>query len=222
MTTLPDTARRALLLSAAAAPLLAHTQTQAQAAAQAPQAQQTVSLRDFTHDPLLPALGNPQGDVTIVKFFDYQCAYCKRGHVALQKLLAQDPKVRVVMRDLFVYGETSRQAARLALASAEQGKYVQVVHALMEHSGRLNEDRVNKVLRAQGVDTDAAQQWVKKNQTKVDALFARNQQLARMLEFRGTPSYLIGRFRVPGAVTLEQMQDALAQSRAGGPVAPKS
>lgn len=211
--------RRTLLRAGAAisvmAPALALL---APATAQAQSGQPTqLSLRDITHDPLLPALGNAEGDITIVKFFDYQCAYCKRGHVSLKALLEKDPKVRVVMRDLFVYGETSRMAARLALASAPQGKYAQVVHALLGHSGRLSEERTYKVLKEQDVDLDAAKQWVTDNSSRIEALFTRNQQLARVLGFRGTPSYLIGHLTVPGGISLEQMEKALAQARAEMP-----
>lgn len=177
------------------------------------QVQSDEHLREITHDVALPALGNARGDVTVVKFFDYQCAYCKRSWHDAQALLKSDPGVRLVMRDLFVYGESSRYAARLALAAARQGKYAEVVDGLLTHSGRLNEDKVHAVLTERGVDLPAAQAWVRENDDRLQALFARNQRLAQSLGFRGTPSYLIGRRRAPGAVSLDVMQLLVAEAR---------
>ncbi|MDO5624259.1 MAG: DsbA family protein [Pseudomonadota bacterium] len=177
-------------------------------------AQSADALREITHDVALPALGNAKGDVTIVKFFDYQCAYCKRSYPDVKALLAEDPKLRLVMRDLFVYGDSSRHAARLALAAARQGKYADAVDALMTHSGRLNEARTEAALAARGVDMAAAKAWVAENDDRLQALFARNQRFARTLGFRGTPSYLIGRTAAPGAISRDQMRELIAQARA--------
>ncbi|RRD56108.1 DsbA family protein [Comamonadaceae bacterium OH2545_COT-014] len=204
--------RRALMSAAAAATaaacLPAHVQAQAQPAPL------SSGLRDITHDVALPALGAAQGDVTIVKFFDYQCSYCKRSYPELKALLAEDPKLRLVMRDLFVYGESSRHAARLVLAAARQGKYADAVDALMTHPGRLNEARVDAALSARGVDMAAAKAWVERHSERLQALFERNQRFARALGFRGTPSYLIGRTAAPGAIRPAQMRELVAQARA--------
>lgn len=177
------------------------------------QAQESISLREITHDVALPALGNAKGDVTMVEFFDYQCAYCRRVYPNVKAALAADPQLRLVKRDLFVYGESSRYAARLALAAARQGKYADAVDALMTHSGRLNESRVDAALAARGVDVAAAKAWVGQNEDRLQALFARNQRAAQALGFRGTPSFLIGRARAPGAISTEQITELVQRAR---------
>lgn len=209
----PPLSRRALLLAGAAWPFIPATAQNAPSPSAQGAQPQRLSLRELTHDALLPTLGNPQGDVTIVKFSDFQCAYCKRSYTNLQALLEQDAKLRVVIRDLFVYGESSRHAARMALASAQQGRYAQVVKALFSHSGRLNEERVEALLTAQGVNVPAANQWVASQRDRLDALFDRNVELARTLGFRGTPSYVIGRVTVPGGIPQEKMRELVAQAR---------
>lgn len=202
---LAPASRRQALGLAAAAPLLGLPALAG--------AQEALTLRDVTHDRALPALGNPKGDVTLVKFFDYQCIYCKRGYPQLQELLKTDPNLRVVLRDLFVYGEDSRYAARLALAAARQDRYAQAVHALLSHSGRLNTERTDAALAAAGVKLDTAKAWVSDNHDRLDALFMRNLRAAQALGFRGTPSYLIGNTPVPGGISLAQMRDIIAQTR---------
>ena len=91
-------------------------------------------------DPDSPIAGNPDGDVTIVEFSDYQCPYCKRAHAAVKSVVAADGKVKLVYKDLPILGEPSRIAALAALASRAQGKHLALHDALMEFSGKLDRD----------------------------------------------------------------------------------
>jgi protein-disulfide isomerase len=89
-------------------------------------------------DPESPIVGNPNGDVTIVEFSDYQCPYCKRAHTAVKSVLAADSKVKLVFKDLPILGEPSRIAAFAALAARAQNKHLAFHDALMESNGKLD------------------------------------------------------------------------------------
>src|SRR5438045_5683923 len=99
-------------------------------------------LRDRRHevfdDPATPVGGNPQGDVTIVEFFDYRCPYCKQVHPAIQKLLDQDQKLRFVYKEFPVLGEQSDIAAHAALAARLQGKYEAFHNAMMAYKRQIS------------------------------------------------------------------------------------
>ena len=94
------------------------------------------SRRDvLERDPNAPVLGNVDGDVTIVEFFDYNCPYCKRVKPEIQALMAADPDIRLVYRELPILGEGSVFAARAALAARNQGKYEEFHWAMMGLQG---------------------------------------------------------------------------------------
>src|SRR4051812_21426520 len=99
-----------------------------------------VDANDVTHDMILndpdaPVAGNPDGDLTIVDFFDYNCPYCKKAATSLEKLARTDGNIRLVYKDWPILHETSLVGARLALAARYQGQYLAVHHALMEIPG---------------------------------------------------------------------------------------
>src|SRR5947209_1900559 len=115
-------------------------------------------LRDRRHevfdDPATPVGGNPQGDVTIVEFFDYRCPYCKQVHPAIQKLLDQDRKLRFVYKEFPVLGEQSDLAAHAALAARLQGRYEPFHSAMMAAKGQINEEAVYRIAGSIGLDVD--------------------------------------------------------------------
>ena len=106
------------------------------------------------HDPYSYVGGNPQGDVTLVEFFDYQCGYCKRVHPTVQKLLKEDGNIRFVYKEFPILGPASVFAGRAAIASITQGKYLVFHNAMMALKGPLSERRVIKTARAVGLDTN--------------------------------------------------------------------
>ena len=93
-------------------------------------------------DPDSPIGGNPNGDVTIVEFNDYQCPYCKRAYQAVKSVVGSDNKVKIVYKDIPILGEASKIAALAALASMKQGKHGPLHNALMEHTGKLDRDKI--------------------------------------------------------------------------------
>ena len=164
-------------------------------------------------DPDIPVAGNPQGDVTIVEYFDYNCPYCRKLEPELRQVVQDDGKVKLVYKDWPVLGPLSITAARLALATRYQDKYVAAHDALMSSASRLTEPRVRELLAEAGIDVDRAAKDLETNAKAVDAILARNNDQATAFGFRGTPSFIIGKFRVPGALTMAQFDQAIADAR---------
>jgi len=121
---------------------------QAETAAQVLSSQREV----LEQDPNAPVLGNPDGDVTIVEFFDYNCPYCRRVKPEMEALLAADPNVRVVYREWPILGDGSVFAAKAALAARNQGKYVEFHWAMMEMNGRADEATVMRTAEQIGLN----------------------------------------------------------------------
>lgn len=161
-----------------------------------------------------PVLGNPDGDVTIVEYFDYQCPYCRKVAPVLAQVMREDPKLRVVLKDWPILGAPSRYAARLVLAARFQGKYQAAYEALIGRAGRLTEAGADEALAAAGVDLARAKADLDANKNRIDALLRRNDLQAQAFGFRGTPAFIVGTFRVPSALTAEQFKQAIADARA--------
>lgn len=97
---------------------------------------------DVLYDPDNPVLGNPQGSLTIVEYFDYQCPFCKRDHVLMTDMVAQDGDIRLVMKDWPIFGAPSVLASQLVLGAASMGDYALAHAALMATEGRLSETQI--------------------------------------------------------------------------------
>jgi protein-disulfide isomerase len=164
-------------------------------------------------DPEIPAAGNADGDITIVEYFDYNCPYCRKVEPELRQVVQDDGKVRLVYKDWPVLGPVSTAAARLALAAKYQDKYVAAHDALMGSASRLTEPRIRELLAGAGIDVDRAAKDLETNAKAIDAILARNNDQATAFGFKGTPSFIIGKFRVPGALTMAQFDQAIADAR---------
>lgn len=162
-------------------------------------------------DPNAPVIGNPDGDVTVVEFFDYNCPYCKRAAPIVKGVIAGDGNVRVVYREWPILGEGSVFAARAALAARNQGKYEEFHWALMGLNGRANEASVMKAARELGLDEDKLRADM--NAPEVDAHIQVSMDLARGLGFTGTPSFVIGDALAPGLIEQAQMEQLISTVR---------
>ena len=98
------------------------------AAEQSVQQQKAISKNAdaIFRSPVTPVAGNPNGDVSVVEFFDYNCPYCRRALPDVLKLINQDGKVRLVLKELPILSDDSVAAAKLALAANKQGKYFEM------------------------------------------------------------------------------------------------
>jgi protein-disulfide isomerase len=164
-------------------------------------------------DPEIPVAGNAAGDITIVEYFDYQCPYCRKVEPELRQVVQDDGKVRLVLKDWPILGPMSVTAARMALASRYQDKFIQAHDAMIAVNSKLTEPRIREVLAAAGINVDRLDRDLAGNVSAIDAVLARNNDQAIAFDFRGTPSFIVGKFRVPGVLTMEQFGQAIADAR---------
>src|SRR5258708_11754534 len=111
-------------------------------------------LDSLANNPGSPVMANPQGDITIVEFFDYTCPYCKAAEPRLMRLADGDKRVKLVMKEFPILTKASMIASRMALAAAKQGKYRPFHLALMRRDGVLDEAGILET--AQGIGLDVA------------------------------------------------------------------
>jgi protein-disulfide isomerase len=165
------------------------------------------------HDPDNPVLGNPDGDISIVEWFDFNCPYCRKLEPELRQVVQDDGKVRLVLKDWPILGPVSVVAARVALACKYQGKYDKAHDAMMGVSSKLTEPRIYELIAGAGVDVDRAKQDLAANAKAIDGVLARNNETAEGLGFQGTPSFIVGKFRVPGVLTMDQFAQVITDAR---------
>jgi protein-disulfide isomerase len=164
-------------------------------------------------DPEIPAAGNVDGDITIVEYFDYQCPYCRKIEPELRQVVQDDGKVRLVLKDWPILGPVSVTAARMALASKFQDKYIGAHEALIGVNSKLTEPRLRELLAGAGIDVDRLDRDLVTNAKAIDAILARNGDQAKAFGFKGTPSFIVGKFRVPGILTMAQFDQVIADAR---------
>jgi protein-disulfide isomerase len=174
------------------------------------------NAKELYRHPDAPIAGNPDGDITIVEFFDYNCGYCKRGFHNVLKLIETDPKVRVVFKELPILSKDSEEAAKIALAARAQGKYWEMHRALIESKGRVTE--AFALDQAKKLGLDVAKLKVDKDGEPVKAELARVEALARKMNINGTPHFLVGNEGIGGAPEdlLELLTSKVAQLRKEG------
>ncbi|WP_166434135.1 DsbA family protein [Roseovarius spongiae] len=181
--------------------------TQAEAAADVLKNQRQLLERD----PNAPVLGNPEGDVTVVEFFDYNCPYCKRAMSEVQGLLDADQDVRLVYREWPILSEGSVFAAKAALAAREQGKYEEFHWALMGMEERAEEASVMRLAEEIGLDIE--QLRTDMDAPEVQEHIDESMRLSQALGFNGTPSFVIGDDLVPGFVEQDQLEALVDKTR---------
>lgn len=176
------------------------------------QARTLAEQRDLIeNDPNAPVLGNEDGDVTVVVFFDYNCPYCRRAKPEIEALLEKDPNVRLVAREWPVLGDDSVFAARAALAARAQGRYEDFHWALMGMDGRAEEAAIMEVAEEIGITSEQLRYDM--TAPEIDAHIATSMRLTQALGFRGTPSFVIGDVLVPGLVDAARLKELVEGAR---------
>ena len=150
-------------------------------------------------------IGNPDADVTLVEFYDYNCGYCRAALPTIEKLVAQDRNLRVVFRELPVLAPSSRIAARAALAAAKQGKF-KAFHDALYAAGPVSDATIRTAAQATGVDLSAVP-------SDADEAIANNLRIAERLGINGTPSWVVGDQVLTGALPIERLKEAIAAAR---------
>jgi protein-disulfide isomerase len=134
--------------------------------------------------------GNPQGDVSVVAFLDYNCPYCRQGAPDLARLIETDGKVRLVLKELPVLGKDSEEVARIALAAAAQGKYFELHQRLFAEPGRATRAKALRIAGELGLDVGGLERDM--DDPAITAALLENTRLARDIGVRGVPFYLVG------------------------------
>ncbi len=164
-------------------------------------------------DPDIPVAGNAGGNISIVEYFDYQCPYCRKVEPELRQVVHEDGKVRLVWKDWPILGPMSVTAARMAQASKYQDKFVEAHDALIAINAKLTEPKIREALAGGGVDIDRLDRDLASNESAITTTLARNNDQATAFEFRGTPAFIVGKFRVPGVLTMAQFTQVIADAR---------
>jgi protein-disulfide isomerase len=167
------------------------------------------------NSPRQVVLGNPQGDVTFVEFFDYNCGYCKKAMSDMIELMGKDPKLKVVLKEFPVLGQGSVEAAQVAVAVRMQDKggkkYLEFHQKLLGGRGQADKAKALAVAKEIGLDMARIEKDLKSDE--VTASIAENMKLAEALGLNGTPSYVIGNDVVVGAVGLTALGDKIKAAR---------
>jgi protein-disulfide isomerase len=161
--------------------------------------------------PATLVLGNPEGDVTIIEFFDYTCPFCKAAEPRLQQLLSNDKNVRLVVKEFPILEPVSLFAAKAALASARQGKYAPFHRKMMDFRGQLTEELVFDLAKEAGIDTGRLKIDMQTIEI-ADAIIA-NFNLARALRIFDTPTFIIGNHVVTEPSSTLDFAKAVAAAR---------
>lgn len=161
--------------------------------------------------------GNPNGDVTIVEFTDYNCGYCRRSMVDVLKLIESDKNVRVVLKEAPIFGrEPSEEAARVALATRKQNKYMEFHVAMFTAPGPADKAKALRVAKELGLDMEQLEKDIESDEVK--AALDENIELTKELGIEGTPFFLVGDRVLPGGPDNLQdvLKDMVAEVRKNG------
>ena len=176
-------------------------------------AQDAPTPQDVFFDPDNSVLGNPNGDVSIAEYFDFQCPYCKRDFPMVRKVVREDGHLRLVMKDWPIFGDVSLHASRMALAAKSLGQGEAVIDTLMATKGRLTQPAVDAILAHAGFDVAAFNAAYEKQKTAIDAVIARNGAEADAFGFPGTPAYVVGLTFYPGILSEDALKAAITRAR---------
>jgi protein-disulfide isomerase len=173
-----------------------------------PLKQQNLILKD----PGAAVLGAKDPKVTVVEYFDYNCPYCRKLAPSIHALVESDHTIAVVFKDWPIFGGISVYAARCALASQWQGKYLAAHDALISAPRLSQETEVDETLRKAGINLSELKKTLAENSAKIDSILARNNAEAHSLGMRGTPGLLVGRDVSTDVADLAALQTAVAQA----------
>jgi protein-disulfide isomerase len=157
--------------------------------------------------------GAKDGDVVLVEFFDYACAYCRKSNADVDRLLREDPKLKMVWREWPVLGPDSEAAAQVSLTAAKQGRF-KPFHDRMFALGRPTSVTIAQAQQALGIPAASVDQVRASGAARTE--LGRNYELARALNASGTPTFVVGDQVLQGAVGYDRLKAAIAEARAGG------
>ena len=177
------------------------------------EAQKVVQARagEIFRDTASPTSGNPNGDVSLVEFFDYNCPYCRAMAPVMTKAEEDDPQLRVVYKEFPILGPNSTFAAKAALAALRQGKYVAFHRALYQVRGSVDPNKAMEVAATLGLDVARLKSDME--DPAIQAAIDKNLALAQALRINGTPGFVIGDQILRGATDLKTLQAWIRTAR---------
>jgi len=158
--------------------------------------------------------GNPDGDVTLIEFFDYNCGFCRRSMDDLMTLIKTDSNLKVIFKEFPILSEGSVFAARAALASMKQGRYMEFHMAMMQIRGSADKNNVLEI--AEEVGLDVAKLTEEMKQPYINEEISDAQNTASAIGVNGTPAYVVGDRVISGAVGLAELRRQIAEVRKTG------
>ncbi|HEY8335072.1 MAG TPA: DsbA family protein [Tardiphaga sp.] len=193
------------------------TKRQATAEAEKHQAAIATNANTIFNSPRGVTIGNKDGDVTFVEFFDYNCGYCKRAMTDMIDIMKADPKLKVVLKEFPVLGPGSVEAAQVAVAVRMQDptgkKYLDFHQKLLGGRGQADKARAMAAAKEAGLDITRLEKDIAS--PEVRATIEENFKLAEAMGMNGTPSYVIGKQVVIGAVGAEALKEKIGIARCG-------
>jgi len=190
----------------------------------AEKAAQMAAMKDYSgalvNSPRNIVVGNPQGDVTLVEFFDYNCGYCKRAMADVREMMKADPKLRVVLRDFPVLGPDSVEASLVAIAAKNQlkpDKYWEFHQKLLDGRGRVGKEKAIAVAKEFGADPAKLEKDMQS--AEVRGAIEETMRIGDALKLQGTPAFVVGDEIIFGAVGEAPLKAAVASVRKCGKAA---
>lgn len=166
---------------------------------------------ELLNDPTSQSIGNPNGDVTVVLFFDYRCPYCKQGIDQEKALLSSDPKVKLVYKEFPILGPQSIAASRAAIASVRQGKYLAFHDAMMAYRGAFADEDIFSMAQDVGIDVNKLMSDM--GGDDITTILRTNFALAQSLGINGTPAYVVGGRLLGGVTSAADFKQLVAEAR---------
>jgi protein-disulfide isomerase len=168
------------------------------------------NFMQFANNPNIPYMGSDTPKVIIIEFFDYNCSYCKKSLDAVAELLRTEYDLKISFRDYPILSPSSRIAAKAALAAKKQGKYFSFHSALMSMQGNLNEDKIFTI--ANNLEMDIEKLKIDMQKDEIEEIIENNESLARKLNIRGTPTFIINGKLYAGALDLKKLRQIINNS----------
>ncbi|HJD56191.1 MAG TPA: DsbA family protein [Rickettsia endosymbiont of Pyrocoelia pectoralis] len=167
---------------------------------------------DIEDSKSFPIIGNKEGDITIVAFYDYACSYCKKGDATMNQLLQNDPRVKVSLRPLPILGDASEYLAKISLAvyKINPDKFKQVHDEIMKMRS-ISKESVENMLTAAGLKITEVEEIA--DSSEVKDLITQNMQIAKNLKIQGVPAYIINAKLIPGAIDYPQLLNIVKEIR---------
>lgn len=172
-----------------------------------------VEHKGYLNGKTMPSAGNPNGDITVVEFFDYNCGYCKKAITDVKHILETDKNVRFVFIEMPILGPTSLTAAMWAHAAHRQGKYFEFHKILMEHNGAIEDSVLEDAAKKAGLDMEKLKKDIESEE--IGQEIDKGLMVGREIGVQGTPGFVIEGTLFPGYLGEDGLKKAIEEARAG-------